>query len=150
MHLQAFAHAFVSVTIAELGTTAITSNRFHAFSIDGIAGSTTVELIERQELASISGSLLEHHFRSQNAVDWRVLKFVKTCLHLYLEKKSKVSPSNHSSFYSKIKIYKQKNNNNNKNKQFGRWCYKLWMFFIRQSGLVFCSLKSSVKSIEIT
>ena len=61
MLLQAFVHAFVSVTIAELETTAITSNRFHAFSIDSIAGSTTVELIERQELASISGSLLEHH-----------------------------------------------------------------------------------------
>ena len=56
MLLQAFAHAFVSVTIAELGTTATTSNRSHAFSIDGIAGSTTVELIERQELASISGN----------------------------------------------------------------------------------------------
>ena len=54
MLLQAFAHEFVSVTIAELGTTPITSNRFHAFSIDGIAGSTTVELIERQKLASIS------------------------------------------------------------------------------------------------
>ena len=105
MLLQAFVHAFVSVTIAELGTTAITSNRFHAFSIDSIAGSTTVELIERQELASISGSLLEHHCRSQNAVDWRVLKFVKTSFHLYVEKKSKVSPSNHSPFYSKIKIY---------------------------------------------
>ena len=141
MHLQAFAHAFVSVTIAELRATAITSNRFHAFSIDGIAGSTTVELIERQELALISGNLLEHHCRSQNTctVDWCVLKFVKTSPHLYLEKKSKVSPSNHSSFYSKIKIYKQKNNNNNnnKNKQFGRWCYKLWMFFIRRSGLYF-------------
>ena len=137
MHLQAFAHAFVSVTIAELRATVITSNRFHAFSIDSIAGSTTVELIERQELALISGSLLEHHCRSQNTVDWCVLKFVKTSLHLYLEKKSKVSPSNHSSFYSKIKIYKQKNNNNNKNKQFGRWCYKLWMFFIRPSGLYF-------------
>ena len=108
MLLQAFAHAFVSVTIAELGTTAITSNRFHAFSIDSIAGSTTVELIERQELASIPGSLLEHHCRSQNAVDWRVLKFVKTSLQLNLDKKSKVSPSNHSSFYSKIKIYKRK------------------------------------------
>ena len=138
MLLQAFAHALVSVTIAELGTTAITSNRFHAFSIDSIAGSTTVELIERQELASISGSLLEHHCRSQNAVDWRVLKFVKTSLQLYLDKKSKVSPSNHSSFYSKIKIYKRKNNNNNnKNKQLGRWCFKMWMFFIRQSGLYF-------------
>ena len=54
MLLQAFAHAFVSVTIAELGTTATTSNRSHAFSIDGIAGSTTVEPIERQKLASIS------------------------------------------------------------------------------------------------
>ena len=43
MLLQAFAHAFVSVTIAELGTTATTSNRSDAFSIDGIAGSTTVE-----------------------------------------------------------------------------------------------------------
>ena len=43
MLLQAFAHAFVSVTIAELGTTATTSNRSYAFSIDGIAGSTTVE-----------------------------------------------------------------------------------------------------------
>ena len=140
MLLQAFVHAFVSVTIAELGTTAITSNRFHAFSIDSIAGSTTVELIERQELASISGSLLEHHCRSQNAVDWRVLKLVKTSLQLYLDcKKSKVSPSNHSSFYSKIKIYKRKNNNNNnnKNKQLGRWCFKIWMFFIRQSGLYF-------------
>ena len=138
MHLQAFAHAFVSVTIAELRATAITSNRFHAFSIDGIACLTTVELIERQELALTSGSLLEHHCRYQNTVDWRVLKFVKTSLHLYLEKKSKVSPSNHSSFYSKIKIYKQKNNNNNnKNKQFGRWCYKLWMFFIWRSGLYF-------------
>ena len=52
MLLQAFVHAFVSVTIAELGTTALTSNRFHAFSIDSIAGSITVELIERQELAS--------------------------------------------------------------------------------------------------
>ena len=82
MLLQAFAHALVSVTIAELGTAAITSNRFHAFSIDSIAGSTTVELIERQELASISGSLLEHHCRSQNAVDWRVFKFVKTSLQL--------------------------------------------------------------------
>ena len=61
MLLQAFAHEFVSVMIAELGTTPITSNRFHAFSIDTIAGLTTVELIERQELASISGSLLEHH-----------------------------------------------------------------------------------------
>ena len=62
MLLQAFVHAFVSVTIAELlGTTPITSNRFHAFSIDSIAGLTTVELIERQELASISGSLLKHH-----------------------------------------------------------------------------------------
>ena len=137
MYLQAFAHAFVSVTIAELGTTATTSNRSHAFSIYGIAGSITVELIERQELALISGSLLEHHCRSQNTVDWRVLKFVKTSLHLYLEKKSKVSHSNHSSFHSKIKIYKQKNNNNNKKKQFGRWCYKLWMFFIRRSGLYF-------------
>ena len=87
MLLQAFTHALVSVTIAELGTTAITSNRFHAFSIDGIAGSTTVELIERQELALTSGSLLAYHCRSQNAVDWRVLKFVKTSLHLYLEKK---------------------------------------------------------------
>ena len=111
MHLQAFTHAFVSVKIAELGTTAITSNRFHAFSIDSIAGSTTVELIERQELASISGSLLEHHCRSQNALDWRVLKFVKTSLQLYLDKKSKASPSNHLSFYSKIKIYKRKKNN---------------------------------------
>ena len=70
MLLQAFAHAFVSVTIAGLGTTATTSNRSHAFSIDGISGSTTVEPIERQELASISGSLFEHHCRSQNAVDW--------------------------------------------------------------------------------
>ena len=114
MLLQAFAHALVSVTIAELGTTAITSNRFHAFSIDSIAGSTTVELIERQELASIFGSLLERHCRSLNAVDWRVLKFVKTSLQLYLNQKSKVSASNHSSpFYSKIKIYKQKNTNNN-------------------------------------
>ena len=43
MLLQAFAHAFVSVTIAELGTTATTSNRSNAFSIDGIAGSSTVE-----------------------------------------------------------------------------------------------------------
>ena len=63
MLLQAFAHEFASVMITELGTTPITSNRFHAFSIDSIAGSTTVELIERQELvklASISGSLLEH------------------------------------------------------------------------------------------
>ena len=111
MLLQAFAHEFVSVTIAELGTTPITSNRFHAFSTDSIAGSTTLELIERQELASISGSLLEHHYWSQNAVDWRVLKFVKTSLQLYLDKKSKASPSNHSSFYSKIKIYKRKNNN---------------------------------------
>ena len=61
MLLQAFAHEFASVMITELGTTPITSNRFHAFSIDSIAGSTTVELIERQELvklASISGSLL--------------------------------------------------------------------------------------------
>ena len=107
MLLQAFAHEFVSVTIAELGTTPITSNRFHAFSIDSIAGSTTVELIERQEHASISGSLLEHHCWSQNPVDWRVLKFVKTSLQLYLDKKSKASPSNHSSFYSKIKIYKR-------------------------------------------
>ena len=64
MLLQAFAHAFVSVTIAELGTTATTSNRSHAFSIDGIAGSTTVEPIECQELASISGSLLEHFLSS--------------------------------------------------------------------------------------
>ena len=40
MLLQAFAHAFVSVTIAELGTTA---TRSHAFRIDGIAGSRTVE-----------------------------------------------------------------------------------------------------------
>ena len=111
MLLQAFAHALVSVTITELGTTAITSNRCHAFSIDSIAGSTTVELIERQELASIPGSLLEHHCRSQNAVDWRVLKFVKTSLQLNLDKKSKVSPSNHSSFYSKIKIYKRKKKN---------------------------------------
>ena len=132
MYLQAFAHAFVSVTIAELGTTATASNRSHAFSIDN-------SRIERQELASISGSLLEHHCRSQNAVDWRVPKFVKTSLQLYLDcKKSKVSPSNHSSFYSKIKIYKRKNNNNNnKNKQLGRWCFKIWMFFIRQSGLYF-------------
>ena len=131
MLLQAFAHAFVSVTIAELGTTATTSNRSHAFSIDS--------RIERQELDSISGSLLEHQCRSQNAVDWRVLKLVKTSLQLYLDcKKSKVSPSNHSSFYSKIKIYKRKNNNNNnKNKQLGRWCFKMWMFFIRQSGLYF-------------
>ena len=65
MLLQTFAHALVSVTIAELGTAAITSNRFHEFSIDSIAGSPTVELIERQELASISGSLLEHHCRSK-------------------------------------------------------------------------------------
>ena len=57
----AFTHAFVSVTIAVLGATAITSNRLHAFCIDSIAGSTTVELIERQELALISGRLLEHH-----------------------------------------------------------------------------------------
>ena len=48
MLLQAFPHAFVSVTIAELGITATTSNKSHAFSIDGIAGSTTVELTERQ------------------------------------------------------------------------------------------------------
>ena len=131
MLLQAFAHAFVSVTIAELGTTATTSNRSHAFSIDS--------RIERQELDSISGSLLEHQCRFQNAVDWRVLKLVKTSLQLYLDcKKSKVSPSSHSSFYSKIKIYKRKNNNNNnKNKQLGRWCFKMWMFFIRQSGLYF-------------
>ena len=61
MLLQAFVHAFVSVTIAELGTAALTSYRFHAFSIDSIAGSITVELIECQELASKSGSLLKHH-----------------------------------------------------------------------------------------
>ena len=61
MLLQAFAHEFASVMITKLGTPPITSNRFHAFSIDSIAGSTTVELIERQEHASISGSLLEHH-----------------------------------------------------------------------------------------
>ena len=54
MLLQAFAHAFVSVMVAEFGTTAITSNRSHAFSIESIAGSTTVELIEHQELALIS------------------------------------------------------------------------------------------------
>ena len=138
MLLQAFTHALVSVTIAELGTTAITSNRFHAFSRDSIAGSTTVELIERQELASISGSLLEHHCRSQNAVDWRVLKFVKTSLQLYLDcKKSKVSPSNHSSFYSKIKIYKRK-----KTTRYGCFSY----------GSLGCILqpKRLCKSIEIT
>ena len=136
MLLQAFAHAFVSVTIAELGTSATTSNRSHAFSIDS--------RIERQELDSISGSLLEHQCRSQNAVDWRVLKLVKTSLQLYLDcKKSKVSPSSHSSFYSKIKIYKRKNdNNNNKNKQLDVFYTAIWV--------VFCSLKSSVKSIEIT
>ena len=108
MHLQAFAHAFVSVTIAELRATAITSNRFHAFSIDGIACLTTVELIERQELALISGSLLEHHCRSQNTVDWRVLKFVKTSLHLYLEKKSKVSLRIIHLFTPKLKFTSRK------------------------------------------
>ena len=149
MLLQTFAHAFVSVTIAELGTTAITSNRFHAFSIDGIAGSTTVELIERQELASISGSLLEHHCRSQNAVDWRVLKLVKTSLQLYLDcKKSKVSPSNHSSFYSKIKIYKRKKTTTTKIKSLEGGATRYGRFSYGSLGHVFCSLKYSVNLLK--
>ena len=149
MLLQAFAHEFVSVTIAELGTTPITSNRFHAFSIDGIAGSTTVELIERQELASISGSLLEHHCRSQNAVDWRVPKFVKTSLQLYLDcKKSKVSPSNHSSFYSKIKIYKRKKTTTTKIKSLEGGATRYGRFSYGSLGHVFCSLKYSVNLLK--
>ena len=149
MHLQAFAHAFVSVAIAELRATAITSNRFHAFSIDGIAGSTTVELIERQELASISRSLLEHHCRSQNAVDSRVLKFVKTSLQLYLDcKKSKVSPSNHSSFYSKIKIYKRKKTTTTKIKSLEGGATRYGRFSYGSLGHVFCSLKYSVNLLK--
>ena len=149
MLLQAFAHALVSVTIAELGTAAITSNRFHAFSIDSIAGSTTVELIERQELASISGSLLEHHCRSQNAVDWRVLKFVKTSLQLYLDcKKSKVSPSNHSSFYSKIKIYKRKKTTTTKIKSLEGGATRYGRFSYGSLGHAFCSLKYSVNLLK--
>ena len=149
MLLQAFAHALVSVTIAELGTTAITSNRFHAFSIDSIAGSTTVELIERQELASISGSLLEHHCRSQNAVDWRVLKFVKTSLQLYLDKKSKVSPSNHSSFYSKIKIYKRKKTTTTKISSLEGGATRYGCFSYGSLGCIL-QPKRLCKSIEIT
>ena len=149
MLLQAFAHALVSVTIAELGTAAITSNRFHAFSIDSIAGSTTVELIERQELASISGSLLEHHCRSQNAVDWRVLKLVKTSLQLYLDcKKSKVSPSNHSSFYSKIKIYKRKKTTATKIQSLEGGATRYGRFSYGSLGHVFCSLKYSVNLLK--
>ena len=149
MLLQAFVHALVSVTIAELGTAAITSNRFHAFSIDSIAGSTTVELIERQELASISGSLLEHHCRSQNAVDWRVLKLVKTSLQLYLDcKKSKVSPSNHSSFYSKIKIYKRKKTTTTKIKSLEGGATRYGRFSYGSLGHVFCSLKYSVNLLK--
>ena len=148
MLLQAFAHALVSVTIAELGTTAITSNRFHAFSIDSIAGSTTVELIERQELASISGSLLEHHCRSQNALDWRVLKFVKTSLQLYLDKKSRVSPSNHSSFYSKIKIYKRKKTTTTKINSLEGGATRYGRFSYGNLGYVFCSLKYSVNLLK--
>ena len=149
MLLQAFAHALVSVTIAELGTTAITSNRFHAFSIDSIAGSTTVELIERQELASISGSLLEHHCRSQNAVDRRVLKFVKTSLKLYLDKKSKVSNSNHSSFYSKSKIYKRKKTTTTKISSLEGGATRYGCFSYGSLG---CILQPKIlcKSIEIT
>ena len=149
MLLQAFVHAFVSVTIAELGTTALTSNRFHAFSIDSIAGSITVELIERQELASISGSLLEHHCWSQNAVDWSVLKFVKTSLQLYLDcKKSKVSPSNHSSFYSKIKIYKRKKTTTTKIKSLEGGATRYGRFSYGSLGHVFCSLKYSVNLLK--
>ena len=149
MLLQAFVHAFVSVTIAELGTTALTSNRFHAFSIDSIAGSITVELIERQELASISGSLLKHHCWSQNAVDWRVLKLVKTSLQLYLDcKKSKVSPSNHSSFYSKIKIYKRKKTTTTKIKSLEGGATRYGRFSYGSLGHVFCSLKYSVNLLK--
>ena len=83
--LQAFAHAFVAFSVTVFGPSMEIAQLNEAFVVFGIASSATIEQVQTQELALVFGFLLEDNCRSQDTVDWHVLKLVEAAVYLLRE-----------------------------------------------------------------